>query len=559
MEWNTEYLHYKVVNSLEKVLPDREPQETALARSVLKNERLNFQIALKNTFPQALSGFYIKAKGGLADFVTVRKVELAPVGFTIAENLTDDYYIGNMPAMYPDILQELGDFKLSLPFGQWRSVWISIYCKDGLPVGVFDTHFEIYAEGDGKVFGASDRKIAEFVYTVEVLDADLPPLDIPVTNWIHYDCIAAKHNVKLFGKKFFKVFAEYLNAYVDGGNNMLLVPLFTPPLDTKVGHERRTAQLVGVRRVDGAYRFDFTKLIYFIRFALKRGIKYLEFSHLFTQWGGEFCPKIIAQTEEGEKGIFGWDTPSHGEEYKRFLREFLPALCNVLDGLGAREKCFFHLTDEPRLQHLDSYKQCYQSVKPYIGDIPIIDALSDYDFFKEGLIDYPVPKTCAYDRNFVPNGVENTFVYYCWYPSDGYYSNRFLNMPSQRARILGIQLYANRAKGFLHWGFNFYNSKLSVIEIDPYAVTDGAGFFPSGDAFIVYPKEDGVVYSLRLETMREAFQDYAALKRLEERLGKEKTLAVVKEWGVKGYNEYPRSATAHIEFREKINRLIAEN
>ena len=69
MEWDKSFLQYKIINSLEKVLPSQTPSETGLVKSVFKNERLNFQIALKNTFPQALSGFKIKAKGGLAEFI----------------------------------------------------------------------------------------------------------------------------------------------------------------------------------------------------------------------------------------------------------------------------------------------------------------------------------------------------------------------------------------------------------------------------------------------------------------------------------------------------------
>ena len=217
-----------------------------------------------------------------------------------------------------------------------------------------------------------------------------------------------------------------------------------------------------------------------------------------------------------------------------------------------------HLTDEPRLKHVESYRQCYEFVKPYIGNMPILDALSDYEFYQQGLIDCPVPKTCAYDNVFAKQGITGTFVYYCWYPSDNYYSNRFINMPSQRTRILGIQLYANKSKGFLHWGFNFYNSKLSVMEIDPYATTDGAGFFPSGDAFIVYPKRDGVVYSLRLELMKECFQDYKALKLLECLVGQESVNKILDEFGVKGFHEYPRSTQAHLAFREYVNERIIQ-
>lgn len=55
-----------------------------------------------------------------------------------------------------------------------------------------------------------------------------------------------------------------------------------------------------------------------------------------------------------------------------------------------------------------------------------------------------------------------------------------MNMPSARNRILGCQLWRNKAKGFLHWGFNFYNDGLSHRSIDPFCVTDAGGHFPAG-------------------------------------------------------------------------------
>ena len=83
MDWNTNFLQYKVVNSLEKVMPTKEPIETTLCKSIFRNERLNFQIALKSSYQGALGGIEIRAEGGLSEFVSIRKVDDVPVGFTI--------------------------------------------------------------------------------------------------------------------------------------------------------------------------------------------------------------------------------------------------------------------------------------------------------------------------------------------------------------------------------------------------------------------------------------------------------------------------------------------
>ena len=95
--------------------------------------------------------------------------------------------------------------------------------------------------------------------------------------------------------------------------NMLYVPLFTPPLDTEVGGERTTVQLVGATRQNGKYSFDFSELKRFMDFAAAHKIKYYEMSHLTTQWGAKACPKIMLRAhfwlghfvaERGVQGVF---------------------------------------------------------------------------------------------------------------------------------------------------------------------------------------------------------------------------------------------------------------
>ena len=305
----------KLVSSLEKVFPTCEPTNELIRCKIAKNERLNLQIAIKNLSNTLKQNVSIRVQGGLADFVSFRIVELVTTAYTAPKEQTDDYYLSNAPCLTPDILKPLGVFGVVLPIEQWRSVWVTIESENNLPIGEFETVFEIFNEK-----GECLSKVSCFI---EVVDLVLQKSDLVVTNWMHYDCISQKHGVALFGDAFYKVFKNYLRAYLDAGNTMLLIPLFTPPLDTQVGCERQTAQLVKVRYVDNTYEFDFSDLKCFIEFVLAQGVEYLELSHLFTQWGGEHCPKIMAETNQGEKRIFGWETDSHGEEYTNFLSAFL--------------------------------------------------------------------------------------------------------------------------------------------------------------------------------------------------------------------------------------------
>ena len=92
------------------------------------------------------------------------------------------------------------------------------------------------------------------------------------------------------------------------GMNMILTPIHTPPLDTAVGGERMTTQLVDVFKTPLGYTFKFAKLRDFITMCRHEGIRYFEMAHLFTQWGGMHAPKIMGIRDGSYSQLFGWDT-----------------------------------------------------------------------------------------------------------------------------------------------------------------------------------------------------------------------------------------------------------
>ncbi len=537
----------KIINSLEKVLPTAEPMFEETRGSMFLNEEYHLQLAFCAMWDYlACFPLTIKAEGELAPYIRFYKQQLVP--FTTAWKPADDYYIGGKPCLIPDPLWDFDSMKLSLPDEQWRAVWVTIRLPETIKSGIYETKFSLVHE-NGEVFKT-------LTHHIEVIDAKLPENSLRLTNWLYCDCIAERHDVKPFSAKFYKILGSYLKVYAESGYNMLLTPLFTPPLDTEIGCERMTTQLVGVEMADGKYRFDFSELKKFIEFSFGHGIKYIEFSHLFTQWGGKFCPKIVATVNGKKRKIFGWDVQSDDIRYLEFLRAFLPALTAFIDEMGIRERCYFHLTDEPQDKDVETYKKCADLVKEYIGDMPIMDALSHYQFYEMGLVDIPVVYTPSYGE-FEPHSLQDLMVYNCCIPADEYYSNRFLYSPSQRMRVLGFQLYESGVQGYLHWGYNFYNAWRSYEHnLDPYSITDSGGRFPSGDAFLVYPTKTGACPSIRSMVGLESFQDYRAMMLLERFIGRDGVLKLLHEWGLNGYKEYPRDARAHIEFRETINQMI---
>jgi len=162
---------------------------------------------------------------------------------------------------------------------------------------------------------------------------------------------------------------------------------------------------------------------------------------------------------------------------------------------------------------------------PLIEGCTQFDALSEYEFFKNGLVKEAVVSN-DHIAPFIENHVPNLWAYYCSWQGNKV-GNRFFAMPSYRNRILGVQMYKANLRGFLHWGYNFYYTRLSKSVVDPYKETACGMEFVSGDAYSVYPYRDGVVPSLRMKVFYDALQDMRLLYLLEEKVGREAVIAAL--------------------------------
>lgn len=535
-----------MLDSLQKVFSDQKPEGEALnGVSLLKNERLSFQTALywsgKNE-----GSFTVRVEGKLASFVKAYLVKEIPSALPVYED-RDDFYLRDTPGFYPDLLLPLNN-SFTLEPEKWRSLWFELDPAGKIKAGEYDIKIIIESE---------DKILASEVLKAEVINADLPEQTLIHTNWFHTDCLATYYGVKVFSDEYWRITENFVKNAVRHGINMILTPLFTPPLDTKVGGERPTVQLVDVYLNNGEYSFGFDNLKKWIDMCLRCGVEYFEMSHFFTQWGAKNAPKIMAQTDKGEKMIFGWKTMAGGKKYTEFLSIFSVSLRNFLNETGVEERCFFHVSDEPSILQLRTYKARAALIERLFPGSPVIDALSDFKFFKSGAVKTPIPSS-NHIEPFIGN-VPELWTYYCCGQHREYVSNRFFSMPSLRNRILGLQLYKFDVKGFLQWGHNFWYSQYSIREINPFEESDAGKAFPSGDAYVVYPGEDGKpLNSLRLKVFYDALQDLRALQLLESLIGREKVIAILEE-GLETsitFKEYPHEDAWLLNKRARINAEI---
>lgn len=557
---------FYLVSSLEKVFPDKRPKPfDGATLSVWSGMRAAVQLVFRAAGYQeeSLVQSYAVSVKNAPTQAELYLVELLPSDFPCWETAAkDENYLTHEPGLFPDLLTPLKDRHIRPIPRQYRSVWISFpVTKETMP-GTYEVVIEAKPElslitGSGGQWEAEEgcRESVSLSFRLRVGCMKLEKQKLIHTEWFHADCLADYYRVEPLSEAHWAILERFIRqAGCRHGVNMLLTPVFTPPLDTEVGGERPTVQLVDVARMEGKYSFDFSALARWAAVCRESGIQYLEIAHLFTQWGAHATPKIMACVDGTMKQIFGWDVPADSPAYREFLESFLPALQEALEEMGYdREHVYFHISDEPSEEHMDSYLAAKKQALDLLEGYPVIDALSSFSFYQKGIVKQPVPAS-DHIQPFLDAGVPGLWVYYCCCQGVDV-PNRFYAMPSQRNRIMGVLMYLHRIKGFLHWGYNFYYTQFSRRLADPYRMTHADYAFPSGDAYLVYPGEGGMpLTSIRAEVQSEALADIRILDTLEQKKGRKEAEKII--YGEKEeeftFRNYPHSAEYLLTLREKL-------
>ena len=549
-------MRFRITSSLEKIFDDvAEPEIPALTGGLAaRGEVFSFQIALAAE-PGECGWYRVELSGGLN--ARIRTVDSVPVHLA-ANNPEDGGWLRTTPGLYPDLLNRLagGDRFRILP-RQWRVLWVTVPVPEDCAPGKYTLDFRFSreaAEGWLPCGGGT--------FPLEAADLALPPRKLIRYEWFHTDCLAAYYRVEAWSEKHWEIVEAFARNAVRHGVTALYTPLWTPPLDTEVGGERPTCQLleIGFDPKTGTYTFGFDRLRRYLEMGKSLGFEKFGMSHLFTQWGARFTPKIVCTLPDGsEEKRFGWHVPSDDPAYAEFLTALMPRLLAFLRECGLGGRCFFSISDEPSEAHLDSYGRAVKLMTPLLEEFPTVEALSEFSFFERGLVKHPVPAN-DHMEPFVGK-VKDLWSYYCCGQQDRV-SNRLIAMPSARNRIMGTLCYVYHLAGFLHWGFNFYYSQCSRRLIDPFACTDADGAFPGGDPFLVYPGENGEpLDSIRHEVFADGLQDLRALELLEGKLGRDGVLEFLREGRSETFRmtDYPRDPEFLNGLRPRIYRRLREN
>ena len=533
--------------------------------------------------------------------MSVRRVGQIPVELAAYPERNDEHYLSLDPGIYPDVLQEADPEVLIFRGQAWETYWIELTVSEDAEM--FDgainftlkqTEFPMKVQ-DGTILAPEDNLILSHTLNLQIPDASMPEQTLLTTTWFHVDSLADHYDLETWSEEHWTVIREFIRGAKRRGMNMILTPIFTPPLDTAIGTYRTNVQLIDVTlEKDGNWSFGFERLERWVKMCLEEGMTAFEISHLFSQWGASACPQIRGRDLTGEFGIteaegtergfksprsrsaldelpllFGWHTSSTGDAYAAFLKEFLPLLMKELDRLGIKDVSYFHVSDEPYGDHIETYRACKALVEPYLEGRPIMDALSGFEYYQQGVTEYPIPAS-NHIEPFLEAEIPGLWTYYCCSQCIDV-ANRFVSMPSYRNRIIGVQMYVGKIVGFLQWGYNFYYTQYAAEMVNPYLTADSGGSFPAGYPFVVYPGADGKPEeSLRWVVFGEALEDLRLLQGLEAIEGREAVLELIRETAADtgateeeqkvGFAVYPKGEDFLLQLRDRVSsRLVAHS
>ncbi|MBQ8600276.1 MAG: DUF4091 domain-containing protein [Clostridia bacterium] len=322
---------------------------------------------------------------------------------------------------------------------------------------------------------------------------------IAVTNWYHPENVGKYQGIEMYTEEWFGELKKY----------------YALMARTRQTHIILRMDAIGIKEEAGKYTFDFSIMEKMIRFALEYGFEKLELGHLTIKNYVNLDKYWLFYRPEGRK-IY-----ANSPEGYNFLAQFLPQWVDFLQKNGWYECSVQHVGDEPSDGQTEDYRIICGIVRKFMPGMKLMDAVCHTEL--AGSVDCWVIPTRDYQRKrqefeaFRKLGDE-LWHYTCCHPG-GKWLNRFLDFELLRPRLLHYGNYRYDLKGFLHWGFNFFQGDMDHLRAHTCSISDdGVRLWPTGDSHISYPGNgNGPWMSIRAEQMRAGLEDCELLLAIAEK------------------------------------------
>jgi len=514
---------------LVKIFKDSKPP-TNYTRSIVvdavRNEYAAAQFAV--TAESTAPGIHLRLKPlGGPDGCRLR-YKANFVGFVPVKKNTPDTpseeLVRLAPFDAPDPLLEVST--IDIKKGETQPVWVTLFVPPNAPAGDYA----------GEIAVISARMNSSISITLHVYPVTLTSeRNLWLTNWFTAYGVATHHRVTAWSEDHWSLIEKYAVMMAEHRQNVIITPIFD--------------LIRFIRGLNGSLGCDFSNFDRWVELFRRAGVKgRIEGGHLAgrSDWNAiDFdSPVLTVYNPDGSVAYTQASMKTTSSDYYNFLAQFLPQLQQHLDDKGWTSSYVQHLTDEPISANSASYRILAGYVRQLAPKLKRLDANQDVDLV--GALDIWVPILHEFDlhQDFYAQrraAGEETWFYTCLAPT-GRYPNRFIDYPLIKTRILHWINFRYDLSGYLHWGLNYWSE-------DPFKDVEPSNL-PPGDAFIIYPGEDGPLSSIRFETLRLGVQDFELLKALEK-IDPEKARGLA-EMVIRSLTEYERDVANFNEARRKL-------
>jgi len=390
------------------------------------------------------------------------------------------------PAWFPDCLGEKRTCAVAK--GQLKAVYLTIRIPRDAEPGQYRAEV---AAADG-----ASRATLPLVLTVY-------PLTLPdqrhlmVTEWFSTGQFNKYHGVDPADpEQYFKMLRIYAQNMAEHRQNVFRVSL---------------GLIQSTRTPDGKFRFDFEPFDRWAQVFWDTGrMDRLETGFVAHFGEGGWSSREVRLLDFSIKDeATGKSVKLPGRE---FLPHLLPALVEHLRQKGWLEKTLFHIADEPSNHNVIPWREAAEFVHRHAPELRRIDAIETPHCLDR--LEVWVPKLDhlstwqpAYEAA-QRQGAELWF-YTVGIFQGGSLPNKTVDVPLIDSRLLHWLNYRYGLTGYLHWGLNAWTD-------DPWKAPGKH----NGDGWHVYPKQGGLLDSLRWEQMRNGIQDYECLWLLEDKIAR---------------------------------------
>lgn len=390
------------------------------------------------------------------------------------------------PAWFPDFLNE--QRSCACVKDSLKAVYLTIGIPRDAEPGDYRADVQVTADG---VSGTLPLTLT--VYPLQLPDER----HLLVTEWYSTHRFRQFHGVdSADSERFFTVLRTYAENMAQHRQNVFRVSL----------------ELIrSARGADGRLQFDFSTFDRWAQVFWDTGrMDWLETGFVAEFGEGGWSSREIALRDFSVRDDASGQTVTvAGAD---FLPDFLPALVEHLRTKGWLEKTLFHICDEPSNHNVVAWREASAFIHRHAPDLRRMDAIESPHC--QDQLEVWVPKldhlaTWQSQYEHAQRQGHELWFYTVGIFQGGSLPNKTVDVPLIESRLMHWLNYRYGLTGYLHWGFNAWTD-------DPI----NAPGQHRGDGWHVYPKQDGLLNSLRWEQMRNGIQDYECLWLLEDRIAR---------------------------------------